>query len=98
MVQRLLSNLQKLRGSSEEPPSERGPLFAAVRDALGEVQAYAQSHGGRIELLSVSQEGEVVVRFQGACRGCPVADLTFRHGIEQQLKILVPGVVRVLRV
>jgi Fe-S cluster biogenesis protein NfuA len=62
------------------------------------VQAYARSHGGKIELVSVSQEGEVRVRFQGACKGCPVADITFRIGIEQQLQQLVPGVRRVVKV
>ncbi|MEZ0326152.1 MAG: NifU family protein [Fimbriimonas sp.] len=94
----MLSTLRKLLGSRLEPEVEEGPLYPAVRDALIEVQAYARSHGGTIELISVTESGEVSVRFQGACKGCPVADLTFRHGIELQLKTLVPGVTRVIRV
>ena len=73
-------------------------MYPAVREALIEVQSYARSHGGKIELVSVSAEGEVSVKFEGACKGCPVADLTFKHGIELQLKQLVPGVRVVTRV
>jgi Fe-S cluster biogenesis protein NfuA len=65
---------------------------------LIEVQAYARTHGGEIELVSVTDSGEVSVKFRGACKGCPVADITFRHGIELQLKALVPGVTKVVRV
>jgi Fe-S cluster biogenesis protein NfuA len=72
-------------------------LYPAVRDALLEVQAYARSHGGQIELVSVDAEGVVTVRFNGACRGCPIADLTFKLGVEQQLKQLVLGVTRVVK-
>lgn len=97
MIKRLLKNLLKIRGISPEPQHEEGPLYPAVRDALIEVQAYARSHGGKIELVSVSNDGEVVVKFQGACKGCPVADITFRLGIEQQLQQLVPGVRKVTR-
>ncbi len=98
MLKRVISALRKLRGSQSEPVVEQGPLYPAVREALIEVQAYARTHGGKIELVSVSMSGEVAVRFEGACKGCPVADLTFRHGIELQLKTLVPGVSRVTRV
>jgi Fe-S cluster biogenesis protein NfuA len=87
--------MQRLRSRKQESPQseiEQGPLYAVVRDALVEVQAYARTHGGRIELISVNQDGDVTVKFEGACKGCPVADLTFKHGIELQLKQLVPGV------
>ncbi len=98
MLESVISTLKKLLGPRLEPVVEQGPLYPAVRDALIEVQSYARSHGGTIELVSVSESGEVSVRFQGACKGCPVADITFRHGIELQLKTLVPGVTPVTRV
>ena len=98
MIQGVLSALRKLRGSPSVPPVQQGSLYPAVREALIEVQAYARTHGGEIELVSVNDIGEVSVRFRGACRGCPIADLTFKHGIELQLKQLVPGVAKVTRV
>jgi len=92
----MLRHLKSLR-NKQDIPQEQGPLYAAVRDALVEVRAYARSHGGEIELLSVSDDGIVKVRMKGTCRGCPLADFTLRQGVEAQLKILVPGVASVVR-
>jgi len=63
---------------------------------MADVQAYARSHGGSIELLQVSEEGDVTIRMAGACRGCPMSSLTLKHGIEEQLRLLVPGVRKVI--
>ncbi len=73
----------------------QGPLFPQVRAAMADVQAYARSHGGEIELVGVNDEGDVTLRLHGSCRGCPMSSLTIRHGVEEQLRILVPGVRRV---
>jgi len=76
--------------------SAQGPLYPQVRDAMENVKAYARSHGGDIELLSVTEEGDVTIRLAGACRGCPMSALTLKHGIEGQLRNLVPGVGKVI--
>jgi Fe-S cluster biogenesis protein NfuA len=64
---------------------------------MTEVQAYARSHGGAIELVSVSDSGDVTVKMSGACSGCPMSTITLKLGIESQLKLLVPGVGRVIQ-
>jgi Fe-S cluster biogenesis protein NfuA len=71
---------------------EMGPLYPQVRAAMLDVQAYARSHGGEIHLVGVSNEGDVTIKLTGACNGCPMSGLTLKHGIEEQLKTLVPGV------
>jgi Fe-S cluster biogenesis protein NfuA len=79
-------------------PVEEGPLYPQVKNAMVDVQAYARSHGGQIHLLGVSEEGDVKIRLTGACNGCPMSDLTLKRGIEDQLKVVVPGVRRVVQV
>ena len=79
-------------------PVEMGPLYEDVRSAMGEVQAYARSHGGTIDLLGVSDDGDVRVRFRGTCHGCPLSAVTLKVGIEERLKTLVPGVRQVVQV
>jgi len=86
-----------LRRSSPEP-TEMGPLYTQVKDAMENVQAYARSHGGEITLVGVTEEGDVKIRFSGACKGCPMSALTLKHGIEMQLKHFVPGVRNILQV
>lgn len=79
-------------------PEEHGPLFGPVKEAMREVQAYARSHGGDIDLVGVSEAGDVRIRFRGTCVGCPMSSLTLRLGIEERLKALVPGVRKVVKV
>lgn len=90
--------IRNLLGRSRPEPEAQGPLYPEVRDAIASVQAYARSHGGEIELVGVSDEGDVTIRLRGACRGCPMSALTLKHGVEEQLQALVPGVRRVEQV
>jgi len=83
--------LDRFRRHKDEPVVN-GPLYAAVREVMVDVQAYARSHGGDIELVSVDDEGLVTIRLKGTCRGCPLSVITVKTGVEQRLKLLVPGV------
>lgn len=77
---------------------EHGPLYEPVKEAMEEVQAYARTHGGTINLVGVSDEGRVTIRLGGTCRGCPLSAITVKSGVEQRLKSLVPGVTAVVQV
>ena len=77
---------------------EMGPLYPQVRAAMLDVQAYARSHGGEIHLVGVSEGGDVTIKLTGACNGCPMSGLTLKHVIEEQLKILVPGVRKIVQI
>ena len=93
-----MSILRNLFAKKEEPPAEMGPLYDEVRAAMSDVQAYARSHGGQIHLLGVSDEGDVKIKLTGTCRGCPMSELTLKHGVEAQLKVLVPGVRKIIQI
>lgn len=58
-----------------------------VSAAIQNIRPSLQADGGDIELVSVNEEtGEVFVRLQGACHGCPMAKLTLKNGVEAYLK------------
>ena len=48
--------------------------------------------GGGIELVDVTEDGVVKVRLQGACAGCPGAQMTLQMGVERILKKEFPDV------
>ncbi len=73
-------------------------LKQRVEDALGLIRPALQADGGDVELVDVSEDGVVKVALQGACRGCPMSQLTLANGVERVLKEQVPEVVRVERV
>jgi len=66
-----------------------------VRKAIEDVRPSLQADGGDVKFISVSPEGVVSVELQGACNGCPMAQLTLKQGIERYLKDTVPGVTSV---
>ncbi|MSS45940.1 NifU family protein [Cutibacterium sp. WCA-380-WT-3A] len=56
----------------------------------GPVGAVAAMHGGLIELVDVSVNGDqriVDVTMRGACRGCPAAIITLHQRLERQLSL-----------
>ncbi len=63
-----------------------------VKAALDEVRPALQRDGGDVELVEVTDDGVVKVRLQGACRGCPMAQMTLQMGIERVLKEKVPDI------
>jgi Fe-S cluster biogenesis protein NfuA len=72
-------------------------LDEAVKTALEDIRPQLQADGGDIEFISVSEDGKVLVRLQGACGSCPMATMTLKMGVEAHLKKTVPGVTEVLQ-
>ena len=64
-----------------------------VQKALDMIRPMLQRDGGDVELVDVNEEtGIVKVRLTGACKGCPMSQMTLKAGIERYLKSEVPGV------
>ena len=56
-----------------------------IQLALDEVRPYIHSHGGEVEVTSVS-DGVVELRMHGTCNGCTAADDTVTRRIEVSLR------------
>jgi Fe-S cluster biogenesis protein NfuA len=66
-----------------------------VQEALDKIRPALQADGGDVELVDITDDGIVKVALQGACRGCPMSQLTLANGVERVLKQEIPEVVRV---
>ena len=66
--------------------------FNAVREALEEIRPTLQADGGDVQLVRVSDDGVVEVELQGACKGCPMSQLTLANSVERVLKNRIPEV------
>ena len=69
-------------------------LKTRVAQVLNEVRPALQRDGGDVELIDVV-DGIVQVSLQGACRGCPMSQMTMTHGIGRILKSKIPEIVDV---
>jgi len=63
-----------------------------VEEALSKIRPALQRDGGDLELVEVTEDGLVKVRLTGACRGCPMAQMTLQMGVERAMKDMVPEV------
>jgi Fe-S cluster biogenesis protein NfuA len=69
-----------------------------VQSVIDLIRPAVQADGGDIELVDVSGEGVVQIRFHGACHGCPSSHMTLQMGIERNLREQVPEVTQVIPV
>ncbi len=84
-------------GKQSDQPSGTGEsLRDRVAAVLDTVRPMAQSDGGDIQLVDVSDDGVVVVKLLGACVGCPSSAITLTLGLERNLKDHIPEVTRVV--
>ena len=77
-----------------DSPSES--LQSRVEAVLDLIRPSVQEDGGDFELLKISKDGVVTIRFLGACIGCPSSEMTLRDGIAQNLRTMVPEVTGVV--
>ena len=68
----------------------------AVEDALELIRPALQADGGDVKFVCVNDDGVVGVELQGACKGCPMSQLTLTNSVERILKERVPGVTKVV--
>ena len=61
-----------------------------VEQALEKIRPMLQRDGGDIELVEVN-DGVVKVRLTGACKGCPMSQMTMKQGVEKMLLKEVTG-------
>lgn len=69
----------------------KASLFERVEAALETVRPTLAGHGGDAELVEVSGD-RAVVRFLGACDGCPASALTFYAGVKKAITDQVPEI------
>lgn len=81
-----------------ETPTTGPSLHDRVEEAINLIRPAIQQDGGDIELVEVSADGKVKVRFHGACCGCPSANMTLYSGIRRVVMDKVPEVKEVVSV
>ena len=69
-----------------------------VQSVIDLIRPAVQADGGDIELVDVTGQGVVQIRFHGACHGCPSSHMTLQMGIERNLRDHVPEITQVVPV
>ncbi|MCC7224922.1 MAG: NifU family protein [Chitinophagales bacterium] len=70
-------------------------LLSRVEQSLDTIRPHLRSDGGDIEIVGITDDYILQVRWLGACLSCPMSFMTMRAGIEQAVRMAVPEIVAV---
>jgi len=74
-------------------------MYEDIETILNQIRPSLEADGGGIDLVNVDKEqGIIRVKLQGACRGCPMAIMTLKMGVEAVLCEQFPWVREVVAV
>ena len=60
-----------------------------VEEVINDLRPFLMNDGGNIELKKI-EDSIVYVTFEGACKGCPMREITLKEGIEKTILEKVP--------
>ena len=68
-----------------------------VLEVINELRPFLMNDGGNIEFVKI--DGNILyITLQGACRNCPMQEITLKDGIEQLIKNEIPEVENVINI
>ncbi len=63
-----------------------------IKDAIENIRPFLQRDGGDVQFVEYTADHIVKVKLQGACHGCPGAQMTLKGVIERILKEQYPEI------
>ena len=72
--------------------NDKHELWDRVEAALAMIRPNLAADGGNVKLINITEDNVVEVEMQGACKGCPMAQMTLSMGIGRVLRQEVPEV------
>ena len=73
-------------------------LIDKINLALADIRPYLEADGGDIELVEVTDDLTVKVKFLGACKSCTMSAMTLKGGVEETIKNSIPEIKSVIDV
>ncbi|HAQ69711.1 NifU family protein [Salibacteraceae bacterium] len=70
----------------------RQELLVRVIEALDEIRPFLNEDGGDLSVVDITEDGILKIEFMGACSSCSMNNMTFKNGVEDAIKRLVPEI------
>ena len=74
----------------------KSELIERVNVALNEIRPFLEVDGGNVEIVDVTDDMTVQVRWLGNCKNCSMSRMTMKAGIEQAIKSKMPEIRNVI--
>ncbi len=77
---------------------EKEQLLAQIDTALNDIRPHLAVDGGNIEVVDITEDMTVQVRWLGNCEMCSMSTMTMKAGVEEAIKSRVPSVSKIVAV
>lgn len=72
--------------------TEKETLIAQVDAALETVRPHLAADGGNVEVVDITEDNVVKVKWLGNCQSCSMSYMTMKAGLEQAIKGRLPEI------
>ena len=73
-------------------------ILEKINQALEEIRPFLKDDGGDIELIELTDDFVVKVKFLGACKSCSMSPMTLKGGVEDAIKRRIPEIKEVITI
>ncbi len=77
---------------------DKSLLIEKVNIALNDIRPFLQVDGGNIEVVDITDDMVVKVKWLGMCESCSMSAMTMKAGVEQAIKTKLPEINAVVAV
>lgn len=78
--------------------TDKSVLIEKVDRALDDVRPHLAVDNGNVEVVDITDELVVKVKWLGSCVGCSMSHMTMKAGLEQAIKSRLPEITGVVAV
>ena len=71
---------------------EKNELIEKIELALNDVRPHLKVDGGDVEVVDITDDHIVKIKWLGACQSCSMSAMTMKAGIEETIKRVVPQI------
>lgn len=75
--------------------STKEELLQRIEDALSSVRPHLHVDGGDVEVVELTDDMHVKIRWMGMCEGCAMSSMTLRAGISEAIRGKIPEIIGV---
>lgn len=75
--------------------TEKEELLDRIENALSTVRPHLRVDGGDVEVVELTDDMHVKIRWIGMCESCSMSGMTLRAGIQEAIRGKIPEIVGV---
>ncbi len=72
--------------------TEKSQLIQQIDSALEGIRPHLKVDGGDVEIVDVTEDMKVQIKWLGNCQNCNMSAMTMKAGLEQAIIGKVPGI------